>query len=180
MTPNERPLSESYWVEEGCFLAGEYPGQYNAEQTRRRLDALLEAGFNTFIDLTKPNENVSYLKILEEQSDAYGAEIEYQRFAIGDFGLPTPELMKSILDKIQESLQAGRKVYLHCWGGIGRTGTVVGCYLVRRGLNGEQALAQLAAWWREVPKSHIHPRSPETLEQVGFIRNWEKHEKSPK
>ena len=27
----------------------------------------------------------------------------------------------------------GRKVYVHCWGGVGRTGTVVGCYLVRQG-----------------------------------------------
>jgi hypothetical protein len=179
MAHNERPLSESYWVEEGCFLAGEYPGEFNVEQTRRRLDALLAAGFNTFIDLTRPNESVPYLKILEEQSHAYGVDIQYQRFAIGDFGLPTPELMRAILNKIEASLEAGRKVYLHCWGGIGRTGTTVGCYLVRRGLNGEEALRQLAAWWQGVPKSHIHPHSPETPEQAAFIRNWKKHESLP-
>ena len=86
--------------------------------------------------------------------------------------------MKSILDQIDRSLAAGRKVYLHCWGGIGRTGTTVGCYLVRRGLNGEQALGQLAAWWRDVPKSRIHPQSPETREQAAFIRNWAHYEAS--
>ena len=176
MAHNERPLPESYWVEEASFLAGEYPGKFNVEQTRKRLDALLEAGFNTFIDLTRPNEGAPYLEILEEQSLAYAMDIKYQRFPIGDFGLPTPELMRSILDKIGASIESGRKVYLHCWGGIGRTGTVVGCYLVGRGLNGEQALRQLAAWWQGVPKSHIHPHSPETLEQVIFIRNW----KNPK
>jgi hypothetical protein len=176
----ERPISESYWVEEGCFLAGEYPGRFDVEQARRRIDALIEAGFNTFVDLTKENETVPYAHILQEQAKAYGVEIQYYRFPIGDFGLPTPEIMKSILDKIDLSLQAGRKIYLHCWGGIGRTGTTVGCYLVRRGFNGNEALRQLATWWRKVPKSSIHPHSPETLEQAAFVLNWENYEKSPK
>jgi hypothetical protein len=85
--------------------------------------------------------------------------------------------MKAILDQLDESLGAGRRIYLHCWGGIGRTGTTVGCYLVRHGLNGEQALRQLAEWWQEVPKSRIHPSSPETREQVNFVLNWAGFEK---
>ena len=175
-----RPLPESYWVEEDAFLAGEYPGRFEEEQARKRIDALLEAGLNTFIDLTKPNETVPYLAILQEQAHAYDVDIQHYRFAIGDFGLPTPAQMKSILDQIDTSLNAGRKVYLHCWGGIGRTGTTVGCYLVRRGQSGEGALRQLAAWWREVPKSSIHPRSPETQEQADFVRNWGQFDTSPK
>ncbi len=180
MKPNERPISESYWVEEGCFLAGEYPGRFDAEQARKRIDALIEAGFNAFIDLTRENETIPYVHILLDEAKVHDVDVQYHRFAIGDFGLPTPELMRSILDQIDSSLQDGRKIYLHCWGGIGRTGTTVGCYLVRRGLNGNEALRQLAAWWRNVPKSHIHPQSPETLEQMTFILNWENHEKSPK
>lgn len=171
-TTLKRPIVESYWVEPGSFLAGEYPGQYDQEHTRKRLDALIEAGFTTIIDLTKPNETTPYLKILQEQSRAYGVEVQHHRFAIGDFGLPTPEVMQAILDKLDESLEAGRKVYLHCWGGIGRTGTVVGCYLVRHGKSGAHALKQLAEWWKSVPKSHIHPQSPETDEQIEFIRTW--------
>ena len=31
-------------------------------------------------------------------------------------------------------------MYLHCWGGVGRTGTVVGCWLVRHGRTGDEAL----------------------------------------
>ena len=175
-----RPIPESYWVEENRFLAGEYPGHFNVETARQRLDALIQAGFDTFIDLTKSNETAPYLRILHEESQLYDVDIQHHRFAIGDFGLPTPELMRSILDRIDASLEAGRKVYLHCWGGIGRTGTTVGCYLVRHGLNGEQALRQLTAWWREVPKSSIHPQSPETHEQALFIRNWAAHDTSPK
>jgi hypothetical protein len=171
-TPTRRPIVESYWVKPGTFLAGEYPGQFDQEHTRKRIDALIEAGFDTFVDLTRSNETTPYLRVLQEQCQAYGVDVEHHRFAIGDFGLPTPELMKSILDKIDESLEAGRRVYLHCWGGIGRTGTVVGCYLVRHGKSGTDALKQLAEWWRAVPKSRIHPQSPETDEQIEFIRTW--------
>lgn len=166
------PLAESYWVRPGIFLAGEYPGHFAQEDTRKRLDSLIEAGLNTYIDLTKANETTPYKRILEEQCRAYDVEVQHHRFAIGDFGLPSPELMRAILDKIDQSLNEGRKVYLHCWGGIGRTGTTVGCYLVRHGMSGEEALRQLANWWRTVPKSHIHPQSPETYEQVEFIRKW--------
>jgi hypothetical protein len=41
---------------------------------------------------------------------------------------------------------------------------------------GEEALKQLAEWWKTVPKSQIHQHSPETLEQVQFIRNWAQHD----
>ena len=138
MNEIQRPLPESYWVEYGHFLAGEYPGHYDAGQARRRIDALLEAGFNTFIDLTKANEVYPYQEILKEQAGAYNVDAQYYRFPIGDFGLPTHEQTKAILDQIDETLRAGRSLYLHCWGGIGRTGTAVGCYLVRHGLEGDE------------------------------------------
>jgi predicted protein tyrosine phosphatase len=175
----KRPIPESYWVEPGQLLAGEYPAHFDSESTRKRIDSLLEAGFDTFIDLTRPNETVAYIRILLDQAKIYDVDVKHHRFPIGDFGLPTPELMTSILDTIDESLQAGRKIYLHCWGGIGRTGTTVGCYLVRRGNSGEEALKQLAEWWKSVPKSYIHTRSPETREQVQFIHTWAEHEKRP-
>jgi len=177
MTEPKRPITESYWVEPDRLLAGEYPGHFTTESTRQRIDALLEAGFDTFIDLTKPNETIPYFRILLEESKLYEVNVEHHNFPIGDFGLPTPDTMMSILDMIDTALQNGRKIYLHCWGGIGRTGTTVGCYLVRhRGMSGEEALRQLAAWWRTVPKSQIHQRSPETYEQAQFIRNWSQYE----
>ena len=38
--------------------------------------------------------------------------------------------MREILDCLDDALRSGRKVYVHCRAGIGRTGTVVGCLLV--------------------------------------------------
>ena len=172
MNEPNRPISESYWVEPGQLLAGEYPGRYNYEETRKRIDLLLDAGFDTFIDLTRPNETIPYVRTLLDEAKIYEVNVNPHNFPIGDFGLPTPETMMSILDTIDAALENGQKIYLHCWGGIGRTGTTVGCYLVRRGRTGKEALKQLAEWWRSVPKSRIHQHSPETLDQVQFIRNW--------
>jgi hypothetical protein len=179
MTDLQRPLAESYWVLPDRLLAGEYPGLSDEELTRKRLEALLAAGFDLFIDLTQPQETIPYEGILRKAAQAYDVDVTHRRFPIGDFGLPAPEQMNSILDAIDEGLQAGRKIYLHCWGGIGRTGTTAGCYLVRHGRTGEQALDQLAAWWRNVPKSQRHPRSPETNEQMNFVLNWHRHEEKP-
>lgn len=170
--PQPRPIAESYWVIPGRFLAGEYPGAASEAVTRQRLTAFLKAGFNTFINLTTEAELPPYERILNEEAAEYGLNVQHLRFAIGDFGVPRPSQMQTTLQAIDTALKAGRKVYLHCWGGIGRTGTTVGCYLVQHGKSGEEALHQLAEWWQTVPKSIIYRRSPETNRQMEFIRQW--------
>jgi len=167
-----RPISESYWVIPGRYLAGEYPGTSINGKTSTQLDAFLEAGFDTFIDLTSPEEMRAYDVLLYEQAGYYGKQVEYLRFPISDFGLPSHWLMKKILDAIDFALAGDRKIYLHCHGGIGRTGTAVGCFLVRHGRSGYEAVAELANWWSGVPKSAQHPHSPETSQQREFILDW--------
>ena len=48
-------------------------------------------------------------------------------------------------------------VYVHCWGGIGRTGTTVGCWFVRHGRTGDQALAEIAERWQWMEKAIRFP-----------------------
>jgi hypothetical protein len=177
MADQARLLPESYWVLFGKLLAGENPVRFDVELTRRRLHALLEAGFDTFIDLTESDELPTYLALLNMEAEAAYRRVDYHRFPVLDRGLPARAEMIAILDALDEAIADGHKVYLHCWGGVGRTGTVVGCYLVRHGRTGQQAVDQLAAWWQDVPKRRYFPRSPETDEQVKFILDW--HE-SPK
>ena len=167
------PLPESYWVLPGQFLAGEYPASLEAGQTHRRLLTLLDAGIDTFIDLTESHELAAYDSILNEAAQPLTVEITYQRFPIPDGGLLDRSGVLRILDSIDGSLAFGHHVYLHCWGGVGRTGMIAGCFLVRHGLTGQQAVDQLAAWWQSVPKSRFHPRSPETDQQVRFILGWQ-------
>ncbi len=173
-----RPIPESYWVIPGRLLAGEYPAlRYSPESTRQRLDSFLASGFDTFVNLTCPDEAEDYSIMLQEQASYYGRAVTCLRFPIGDYGFPSPQEMTRILDAIEHALRIERKIYLHCYGGIGRTGTTVGCFLVQHGYGGEQALEKLAGWWRKVPKSGRHPHSPETVQQEQFVREWPQGEK---
>jgi hypothetical protein len=166
------PIIESYWVQEHRFLAGEYPGNYNPEITRRRMDQFLEAGIDTFIDLTQPNEHVPYETILKEQARAYEMDTQYHRFPIRDHDTSSRETMSRILNTIDEALDHGRNVYVHCWGGIGRTGITVGCHLVRHGMKNSQAVQHVNKLYKTRPNNPYYPRSPETAEQIDFILNW--------
>ena len=160
------PPYNSYWVVPDQFMAGEYPGdRFYAEKTPLRLDKLLEAGINTFIDLTEPHERVPYVSVLLERAEYYQVEISYQRFSIGDFGIPSHKHMRSILDTIHNALSTGNKPYIHCWAGMGRTGTAVGCFLAETGLGGEAALL-------EVDRLCYYAPSPQTVAQKNFVRNW--------
>jgi hypothetical protein len=166
------PISESYWVAPNRFLAGEYPSGYNLATMRQRIDAFLKSGVNAFFDLTQPRELAPYEAILKEQARIYEVNATYQRFAIRDHDVPSRETMTTILDALDAALNEGRNIYVHCFGGVGRTGSIVACHLIRRGKTPAQALAQVEAWFKTMPK-HIYFRSsPETDVQIQFVRNW--------
>ena len=140
----------------------------------KKVRALLDIGIDHFIDLTDPQEGLEpYEEILRTEARARNENLCHERFIIEDVNVPdTPQAMVRILDAIDEALEHGRTVYLHCWGGVGRTGTVVGCWLVRHGMTGQQALDQIADWWKDVEKHWRIPESPETLEQCHFVQDW--------
>ncbi|MDX1613050.1 MAG: hypothetical protein R3300_02000 [Candidatus Promineifilaceae bacterium] len=168
----ERPHGNCYWVSER-FLAGECPGAKDAALARQRLRRHLQVGVTVFLDLTEPGELVRYDELLRQEATQLGRAASYHRLPIPDVSVPkTRAQMGAILDRVDDSLAAGQTVYLHCWGGVGRTGTVVGCYLVRHGLSGEAALARLASWWQQVDKVWRQPHSPETAEQRAYVRSW--------
>ncbi len=99
------PIPESYWVIPGRFLAGEYPGGFNQERVRHRMDACLEAGLNTFINLTGPDELPPYLPVLQEQAKIHRKKVEMIHLPIRDFGLPTHAEMVNILNQIDKALE---------------------------------------------------------------------------
>ena len=164
----ERPLPNTYWVLPGEFLAGEHPGRGTdtAAQTRERLRRLMDAGIDCFVDLTLPDELPSYEEELPEG-------VEYLRFAVRDHGIPAQrEHMLEILSHIERALRAGRRVYVHCRAGIGRTGTVAGCFLIERGETGDSAIERLNDLWQQSQRSQTWPYVPETDEQTEFVRGW--------
>jgi len=170
---SDKPIPESFWVLPGKFLAGGYPiSSIDETAARPGLAAFIDAGINTFFDLTREGELPAYLPLLQDEAVHYGIPVRYQRMTIQDKGLPSHDRMAVLLNALDASLASGDKVYLHCWGGIGRTGTTVGCWLVRHGLSGEQALIRLNELYRTAEQSRIFPRSPETDAQVSFILGW--------
>ena len=166
------PIIESYWVEEDRLLAGEHPGGFDLETTRRRMDAFLEAGVNIFIDLTQTYELFPYESILKEQAKNYGFNTAYHCYPILDHSVPSAETMTTILNTIDEAINNGGCAYVHCWGGVGRTGMVVGCYLVRHGIENKQALARVNQLYKTRPNNPYFSHSPENNEQIEFILNW--------
>ena len=169
-----RPHGNCYWLIPGQLLAGEYPAPSFQDVERiARIDALLDFGVRQFIDLTEVGERPApYAPTLQERAHSRGLAIVHCRFAIPDFGVPGPDLMRATLDAIYGAIAAGEPAYLHCWGGIGRTGTVVGCLLREQGLTSAEALAVLAHKWRSMEKRSLYPRSPEWPGQFAFIEQW--------
>lgn len=51
--------------------------------------------------------------------------LQYCDFSIPDFSAPEMSLYDKIFDTIMEQVGAGKRVAIHCRGGIGRTGTVL-------------------------------------------------------
>ena len=171
------PFDRSYWVTFGRFLAGAYPGSQDPGEAGLKLTRLLECGIIQVINLMEEGERdhfggpfVSYEEPLTVAAQKLGVEVFVIRKAIRDVRVPSPDTMKTILDEIDRSVGQGRPVYVHCWGGRGRTGTVVGCYQVRHGLSGKEALERTRILRRN--EAYAHLPSPETETQINMVLSW--------
>jgi protein tyrosine phosphatase (PTP) superfamily phosphohydrolase (DUF442 family)/Fe-S-cluster containining protein len=120
-----------------------------APMSHHQLDSLKEQGIDAIINLCgefcdlheieqKAGFDVYYLPVDDEES---------------------PELMQleNALEWLDEAIYLGKKVLIHCRHGIGRTGTVLNAYLLRRGLGHKLAgrkmkdlrskPANFSQWW---------------------------------
>ena len=167
--PPEKPVEFCYWVVPGKLLAGEYPRNLDGETSAEKMGALTDAGIASFIDLTTP----------EDELFPYGewlGSAERHSFPIPDLDIPrSPGQTRRILDLIDANLADGKPTYVHCWGGIGRTGVIIGCWLARHGRGGQAALAELGRLWQNNPKS-AWTESPQTRAQKRYITEWNEAE----
>ena len=172
MSHRDHPIPDSYWVAAGRFLAGEYPGARSQDDAIAKLNQLLDAGVTHFIDLTEAGEYglLPYAHLAQQIGRLRGCKITHHRLPIRDMSAPNAATMRYILEAVDAALDRGDTIYVHCFGGIGRTGTVVGCYLVQQGMSGEQALAEIARRRADTPDGWR--RSPETDLQQELVKGW--------
>lgn len=121
------PLKRSYWIKEPLLLAGVYAGAPGLTETKSNLRSLLTAGIRSICNLTEATEGLrDYEADLAGIAEELGVEAVMKRFAITDVSTTSPKHMRQILDWIDGETAENRPVYLHCQGGIGRTGMVAG------------------------------------------------------
>ena len=162
----KKPIENCYWVVPGKILAGEYPRNLEESSSRKKIKRLLNAGVELFIDLTEHDEGLS------PYEDMLCGSASHRRHPIKDVSVPeSPKTTLTILNEIDEANRDGKLIYIHCWGGIGRTGLIVGCWLARHGHLGKEALSHLRMLWQNCPKSAFR-KSPETSEQESYILAW--------
>jgi len=171
-----RPLANSYWVQDGRVLAGEYPTGREAKLTAEghaRVHSLVSAGIDCFIDLTEAGEGPAYDTLLPKG-------VMYLRHAIRDQDVPRRQAqMRRIQDDIAAALAGGRSLYLHCRAGIGRTGLTVGCFLVEQGRDGDEALREInVLWTQQCARAASWPSIPQTPQQADYIRSWRARRRS--
>lgn len=135
----------AWWVEPGRLLAGEYPGSWSPAKAQRKLRLLMLNGVDSFVDLTtRMDGQASYREDMELAAQITGREIRHFAHPIPDMGVISHAGYDEILIRIRDEMNAGRVVYVHCWGGKGRTCSVVGCLLIDGGLDYQSAIARIA------------------------------------
>lgn len=145
-------------IDPGRLIAGRHPCAWGPESAWLEVENLVDAGVTLFLDLTQDGELEPYASLVDEPT-------RYLSRPIRDFSIPTREALIATLDDIDEELARGGLVYVHCWAGCGRTGVVVGSWLVRHGVDPQEALRRIA--------EARGLGCPQTLEQRVFVLDWQ-------
>lgn len=157
------PQSEWFWVEAARVIAGKYPGARNDEtKACVKLAAILADGVSLFVDLTEEGELDAYAHLLDGRAG-------HNRHPIRDMSTTGTSQMTAILDEIDRELGRGGIPYVHCWGGCGRTGTVIGAWWVRHGMSGDAAIDR----YHRLSRAIQWQECPQTEAQRAVIRDWQ-------
>ena len=160
------------WRVDDVLLAGEFPATVDDPvRSDEKFHVLIDAGIRTFIDLTDAETTDAHLEPYEPRlAKAAGdrrLDLRRVNLPIPDRGVADDQRYDAILAAIASNRSRGG-VYVHCWGGVGRTGTVIGCVLAAAGYDHdsiEQRMTDLRAG-----TSKAQRRCPENDAQLEVIR----------
>jgi atypical dual specificity phosphatase len=141
-------LSLFDWLEEGSIAACAYP---NPEAV---LAELAGRGITVLINL---HERPHAADVLARNG------LAQVHLPVPDFTPPTPDQLEQGVEAIGLAAADGKRVAVHCGAGLGRTGTLLACYLVSRGLDAREAINRVRA---------ARPGSIETPEQEAAVEAY--------
>ena len=158
-------MKELYWLD------GAWPGKLAVGPRPRGGDWLKDdigkwkrAGINSVLSLLTPEEE-SDLDLRGEAREVKTLGMDFRSFPIPDRQIPRSEAQwAEVLEKVDRDLSTGKNVLVHCLQGIGRSGLVAACLLVKKGMSPGAAVESVAAA-RGIPV-------PETAEQRDWIDHY--------
>lgn len=153
--------TEVYWV------PGPWPGRLGVVPRPRGGDWLADevrswkgAQIDVVASLLTPEETAE-LDLQGEETLTREQGLGYCSFPIPDYSVPRSRAdLLRFLDRLEEALESGKNVAVHCRAGIGRSSIVVASLLVSAGLEPKEA-------FRRIEKARGRP-VPDTPEQ----RDW--------
>ena len=137
------------WLVENKLAALSYPESEDA------LILLYRVGIRAILNLSEaplPSNTLNSVGLL------------IRHIPIAGFTAPTLDQVKHAVTMISSCLDSHLPVAVHCGAGLGRTGTILACYLVRQGISADRAITTIREW---------RPGSIEVPEQETVIYEYE-------
>jgi atypical dual specificity phosphatase len=140
------------FVIEGILAGMECPGTFG--KLRSDLEFFQSQNIRAIVSLTEAPLDQVYI-------EEFG--FRYLHLPVTDFTAPTLDQVRQFQEFLRAAEAEGRAVVVHCGAGLGRTGTMLACALVGRGMSAQEALDRVRT---------LRPYSIETVEQEDCVRRF--------
>jgi len=191
----ETVSSHNSWIIPGIIMGGPFPGidginYRNVPEAKENLGNILKDGINVFVSLQEeitpqdgssgnvdPNFSWAFPSFCNYSNIIESSNVEYLHYPITDRQVPSMDMFISSLTDILNKIIEGKKVFIHCAGGHGRTGTYSAALLMLiLGKTYDRALHYTQKFHNERRiydmRQRHHPRSPSNKDQLSFLQEF--------
>jgi atypical dual specificity phosphatase len=153
---SDRPTNFS-WVTEGKLAGSGLP------VTQDEFNWVLDKGIKSIV-------TVREVPLPSRWID--GTNIDYLHLMVEDYGVPNMEVLDEAVNYIDNKIQSGKPVLVHCAAGKGRTGALLAAYMIKKeNLSADQAIEKIRL---------MRPGSVQSVTQETALSMYEKYVRSKK